>query len=167
MHAVLHSGASSCGPVLDRQPVKQTRLGRVQQLQAREGCTPQGTAAVKQPSTSNTSTQWSGAPSQDLSAQANAASEQCKVKAKPASHRPCRKAGQPSTWAAMANMGGGLMPSAEQLCQQQQQATQCVVSGQSQGKHCLVWFIMAAKISVNIMVATHNNNGNKHTLQRC
>jgi len=151
VHAVLHSGASSCGPVLDRQPVKPTRLGRVQQLQAQEGCTPQGT--TQQPSTSNTSTQWSGAPSQDPSAQATAASEQCKVKAKPASHRPCRKAAQPSTWAAVANMGGGLMPLAEQLCQQQQQqATQCVVSGPSQGKHCLACFLMAAITSVIIMI---------------
>ncbi len=163
MHAVLPSDASSCGPVLDRQPFKQACLGRVQQLQAQEGCTPQGT--TQQPSTSNTSTQWSGAPSQNPSAEATAASEQHKVKAKPASHRPCRKAAQPSTWAAVANMEGGLMPLAEQLCQQQQ-VTQCVVSGQSQGKHCLAWFLMAAIISVIIVLATHNDS-NDYALQQC
>jgi len=123
----------------------------VQQLQAQEGCTPQGT--TQQPSTSNTSTQWSGAPSQDPSTQATAASEQRKVKAKPASHRPCKKAAQPSTslWAAVANMGGGLMPLAKELCQQQQ-ATQCVVSAQSQGKHCLACFPIAVIISVIVMI---------------
>ncbi|KAL0053317.1 hypothetical protein WJX82_004176 [Trebouxia sp. C0006] len=55
------ASASSCGPVLDQHSVKQTCLGRVQQLQAQEGCTPQG--IPQQPSTSNTSTQWRGAPS--------------------------------------------------------------------------------------------------------
>ncbi|KAL0021424.1 hypothetical protein WJX79_005613 [Trebouxia sp. C0005] len=87
------TSASSCGPVCDQQPFRQTRLSRVQQLQAREGCMPQGIA--QQPSTSTTSTQWSGAPT-------------------------------------VANMGGGLKPSAHQLCQQQQIA-QCAGSGQSSG----------------------------------
>ncbi len=150
----MRSGASSCGPVFDRQPFKRTRLGRVQQLQAQEGCGPQGT--TQQPSTSNTSTQWSGAPSQYPSAQATAASEQPQVKAKPASHKPCDKSAAAdqsgtSLWAAVANMGGGLMPSAQQLCEQQQ-ATQCAMSGQSQGKHCLAWFPIAVTIIIIIII---------------
>lgn len=150
--AVVHSGASSCGPVCDQQPFRQTRLSRVQQLQAREGCMPQGIA--QQPSTSTTSTQWSGAPSQYPSVPATAAAEQHKVKAKSASHRPYEKAAaadQPSTslWAAVANMGGGLKPSAHQLCQQQQIA-QCAGSGQSSGKYCLAWFPIAVMIIIII-----------------
>ncbi|DBA78805.1 hypothetical protein WJX77_001831 [Trebouxia sp. C0004] len=129
------ASASSCGPIFDRQPFKRTRFGRVQQLQAQEGCTPQGTTL--QPSISNASMQWSGAPSQYPSAQATAASEPHKVKAKPASHKPFDKAAAAdqsgtSLWAAVANMGGGLKHLAQQLCQQQQ-ATQCAGSGQSQG----------------------------------
>lgn len=152
-HAGLHSGATTCGPVLHRQPFKHISSGRVQQLQAQESCQPQGT--TQQPSTSNTSTQWSGAPSQFPEAQTNAASEQHKVEAKLASHRPFNKASaadQPgaSLWAAVANMGGGLKPLAQRLCQQQQ-TTQFAGSGQSQGKRCLPCFPIAV-ITIMTMI---------------
>ena len=115
--SVWATGSSSCEPASDQQPaLKKTRLGRVQQLQAQEGCRPQ--AAGKQPS--NSSTQWSGAASHSSSA-VGAAANQLGA----------------SEWAAVASMGGvgKARLAAGLVAQQEQQGGGSAVSGQSRGKH--------------------------------
>ncbi len=124
------SGTSSCGH--ERHPAhkekKRTRFGRVQQLQPGEGGVQQGIG--HQPSTSQTSTQWSGAAGHQPSAKAGGAHQQ-----------------QSSDWAAVANLGGSakaaaaiesrLLPLAQQVWERQQ-AGQSAASGPPHGKHCMI-----------------------------
>lgn len=118
MSISLATGSSSCEPASHEQPaLKRTHLGRVQQLQAQEGCRPQAPAG-KQPS--NSSTQWSGAASHSSSAVGAAANQM-----------------GTSEWAAVANMGGvgKARLAAGLVAQQEQQGGGSAASGQSRGKH--------------------------------